>query len=104
MDWTLQSIDTNLITTIVFGAICGYTASRILGGEGFGCLGNIIVGVTGGYIGSWLFGYFKVKMMSGFFGTLIASVIGAIVLILLVEMTKYFINTNKSTARTRRRR
>ncbi len=104
MDWTLQNLDTNLMTTIVLGAVCGYTASRILGGDGFGCLGNIIVGVTGGYIGTWLVGFLKINMMGGFFGTLISSVMGALVLILLVEVAKYIINTNKSAPRTRRRK
>jgi uncharacterized membrane protein YeaQ/YmgE (transglycosylase-associated protein family) len=104
MDWTFSGVDSNLLMTVVMGAICGYTASRLLGGEGFGCLGNIVIGVAGGYIGSWLAGYFTIRMMSGFFGSLVASVIGAVLLILLVEVTKYFILRNKSLKPTRRRR
>lgn len=97
-------MNSHLLMTVVMGAICGYTASRLLGGEGFGCLGNIVVGVAGGYIGTWLSGYFKIHMMSGFFGSLISSVIGAVLLILLVEVTKYFIIRNKSVRQNRRRR
>lgn len=104
MDWSLSSIETNILPTVIMGAVCGYTASRILGGEGFGCLGNIIIGVTGGYIGTWLVGFLKVKMLGGFFGSLIASVIGAIVLILLVEITKFYIHANSSTPQRRKRR
>ncbi len=96
------AIDWALIGTIFFGAVCGYIASRILGGEGFGFLGNITVGIIGGFIGTWVVKIAKVPMLDGFFGNLITSVGGAIILIFFIEVIKYLQRTNKSKSRTRR--
>ena len=40
MDWSLGTFDWSLVATIFFGAVSGYVASRILGGEGFGFFGH----------------------------------------------------------------
>ena len=64
MEWSLGSVDWSLVLTVFFGAVSGYIASRILGGEGFGFFGNIVVGVIGGFIGSWLVKVAKVPLMS----------------------------------------
>ncbi|MBL0081234.1 MAG: DUF2929 family protein [Saprospiraceae bacterium] len=48
-------MEIQLIWTIIYGAICGYVASRILGGDGFGFLGNIVIGILGGLIGHKVF-------------------------------------------------
>ncbi|MBK8055030.1 MAG: GlsB/YeaQ/YmgE family stress response membrane protein [Saprospiraceae bacterium] len=105
MDWSLGSFDWSLVATIFFGAVSGYVASRILGGEGFGFFGNIVVGVIGGYLGSWLVKLAKVPMMHGFFGNLVSSVGGAIILIFFLELIKYMQRSNagsKTRSRTRR--
>jgi len=96
------AIDWALVGTIFFGAVCGYIASRILGGEGFGFLGNIAVGIIGGFIGTWVVKIAKVPMIDGFFGNLITSVGGAIILIFFLEVIKYLQRTNKSKTRSRR--
>lgn len=92
MDW---SINWEIIQTIFFGAVCGYIASRLLGGEGFGFLGNIIIGIVGGVIGSWLFNLLKIELMEGLVGNFISSVGGAILLIFLLK----FLNTKNNRKR-----
>jgi uncharacterized membrane protein YeaQ/YmgE (transglycosylase-associated protein family) len=105
MDWSLGTFDWSLVATVFFGAVSGYIASRILGGEGFGFLGNIVVGVIGGYLGSWLVKVAKVPMMEGFFGNLVSSVGGAIILIFFLELIKYMQKSNQSSrSRTRARK
>lgn len=101
---TWNGIDWNIVATIFFGALSGYVASRILGGEGFGFFGNIIVGVIGGFIGNWLVKLTKVPIVKGFFGNLIASVGGALVLIFFIEMIKYLQRSNKQTHKTTTRK
>ena len=44
----------SLIVTLIVGAIAGWLAARVLKRTGFGLIGDIIVGVIGGYIGTWL--------------------------------------------------
>ena len=99
MDWSLNTMDWSIVITVFCGAVSGYIASRILGGEGYGFLGNIVVGVIGGFIGTWLVKVTKVTMVDGFFGTLIASVGGAIVLIFFIELIKYLQRANKKPVR-----
>lgn len=96
MDWSLSNLDWSLVATIFFGAMSGYIASRILGGEGFGFFGNIVVGIIGGYLGSWLVKVAKIPLMEGFFGTLVSSVGGAIILIFFIELIKYMQKSNRS--------
>jgi uncharacterized membrane protein YeaQ/YmgE (transglycosylase-associated protein family) len=102
MEWSLGTFDWSLVATIFFGAVSGYIASRILGGEGFGFLGNIVVGIIGGYLGSWLVKVAKVPLMDGFFGNLISSVGGALILIFFIELIKYMQRSNQTSKRTRR--
>lgn len=90
MDWHLLEI-------IIIGAICGYVASRLLGGDGFGLIGNIFVGVLGGWIGSELIRKFAVTIPSGFLGRVISTIGGAIVLIIILEILKKI--TGKSRSR-----
>jgi uncharacterized membrane protein YeaQ/YmgE (transglycosylase-associated protein family) len=87
----------DIIWTILYGAICGYVASRILGGDGFGFLGNIVVGILGGILGSWLIKEFKVPMISGAIGNFVSSVGGAIVLIVVLEILRSIGSYSKSS-------
>lgn len=104
MDWSFSNFDWSLVATIFFGAMSGYIASRILGGDGFGFFGNIVVGIIGGYLGSWLAKVANIPLVSGFFGTLISSVGGAIILIFFIELIKYMQRSNQSTGRKTRTR
>jgi len=99
MDWSFGNFDWSLLATVFFGAVSGYIASRILGGDGFGFLGNIVVGVIGGYLGSWIVKVANIPLMQGFFGNLISSVGGAIILIFFFELIKYLQRTNQGSKR-----
>ncbi|MBK9256361.1 MAG: GlsB/YeaQ/YmgE family stress response membrane protein [Saprospiraceae bacterium] len=94
MDW-------QLIWTLFYGAVCGYVASRLIGGEGFGLLGNIVVGIFGGFIGSHLVQLAKIPMMSGYVGNFISSVAGALIFIFFLELIRYLYRSNRSTRRRR---
>ena len=45
-----------LIILLIIGAIAGWLAGMIVKGMGFGLIGNIIVGIVGAFIGTWLLG------------------------------------------------
>ncbi len=96
------TIDWAVVGTVFFGAVCGYIASRILGGDGFGFLGNIVVGIIGGFIGTWVVKIAKVPMIDGIFGNLITSVGGALLLIFFISIIKYLERTNKTKSRSKR--
>jgi len=104
MEWSLGSFDWSLVLTVFFGAVSGYIASRILGGEGFGFFGNVVVGVIGGYLGTWLVRLANIPLMKGFFGNLVSSVGGALILIFFIELIKYMQRNNQAGRRTRSKR
>ena len=53
-----------LIMTLVIGALAGWLAGKIMKGDGFGLLGNIVVGIVGAFIGGFLFGLWWVDHRS----------------------------------------
>jgi uncharacterized membrane protein YeaQ/YmgE (transglycosylase-associated protein family) len=69
---------------IVFGAIVGWLASRIMGRDGSGCMVNIALGLVGALAGGFLFralsGSFDYDQHNLIVSTLVA-VIGAILVL-----------------------
>jgi uncharacterized membrane protein YeaQ/YmgE (transglycosylase-associated protein family) len=55
----------SLLTILLIGAIAGWLAGLIVKGYGFGLLGNIIVGIIGAFVGSWLLGKLGVSLGGG---------------------------------------
>ena len=70
---------------LLIGLAAGWIASLIFTGSGSGLLVNLIVGLVGGFLGGWLVSLFG-WVPTGTFGTFIASVIGAIVLLWIVSL------------------
>lgn len=77
----------NLVWLLLIGLIAGWLAGQVTKGRGFGLLGNLIVGVIGALLGSWLFGLFGFGM-GNLLGQLIVAFIGALVLLFLVGLVK----------------
>ena len=69
-----------MISTIILGALVGFLAGHIMRGEGYGALGNIILGIFGGIIGRILFGFAGLGP-TGLIGDIIAGVVGALILV-----------------------
>ena len=72
----------DLLTWLVVGLIAGVLASLVMGGTGYGLVGDIIIGIVGAFVGGWVFGLFGSPGVSGFNLTsiLVASVGAVIVL------------------------
>jgi uncharacterized membrane protein YeaQ/YmgE (transglycosylase-associated protein family) len=87
-DYTFAGITFNLglIGWLIVGALAGLIAGNLQRGRGFGCIGNIIVGIVGAYIGGWLFSYLGVHETLGVCGSLIVSTIGAVILLFVADL------------------
>lgn len=70
-----------LIGSLITGAIIGWIASKIMNSES-SLLRNIVVGIVGSFVGSFLFGLLGFYAF-GWFANLVVSVIGACVFIWL---------------------
>jgi uncharacterized membrane protein YeaQ/YmgE (transglycosylase-associated protein family) len=77
-----------LLVILIIGAVSGWLAGVIRQGSGFGTLGNIVVGIIGSFVGDFLFTQLGVSMSEGIIGTIIRSVIGALVLLFLLGLIK----------------
>jgi len=70
---------------LLVGIISGWLAAMFSRGGGFGIWGNLLTGIVGSYIGSFLFKLMGISAY-GVIGSIIASTIGAIVLLWVIRM------------------
>lgn len=77
----------DIIWFLVIGAVVGWLAGILMKGRGFGLLGNIIVGVVGGFLGGWLAKILKIYTY-GSVGSFLVALGGAVVLLFLVGLFK----------------
>jgi len=79
----------SLIVIIIIGLIAGFLAGKIMQGSGFGIVGDIIVGVIGAFIGSWLWGLLHLPSLGPWWLTAIVSAtIGALILLFVIGLIK----------------
>jgi uncharacterized membrane protein YeaQ/YmgE (transglycosylase-associated protein family) len=74
-----------ILAWIVVGLLAGWLAGLITRAEGFGCFGNIVIGLLGAAIGGLLFSLFGVTDRAGFWGSVAVATLGAIVLLALAR-------------------
>lgn len=79
---------TSLLVILLVGGVSGWLAGLIRQGSGFGMWGNIVVGIIGSFVGDFLFNQLNVSISPGLVGTIIRSVIGALVLLFLIGLVK----------------
>ena len=78
-----------LLTWIVVGLVAGLLASFVMGGIGYGLIGDIIVGIVGAFLGGWLFSVLGVGApFGGLAGTIFSAFIGAVVLLLVLRLLR----------------
>lgn len=70
---------------LIIGLLAGWIASKIVRGSGSGLLVNLAVGLIGGILGGWLVSLIG-WVPAGSFGTLLTSILGAIVLLWFVSL------------------
>lgn len=75
-----------ILITLFVGAIAGWLAGFLYKGEGFGVLGNIIIGILGSFFGYWLLGSLGIYLGNGAIGFIITAAIGAFVILFLINL------------------
>jgi len=80
-----------LLTWILVGVISGWMAGLVMKGRGFGCFGNIVIGVIGALVGGWLAGaLFSIQNpITGFNpGTIVTAFLGAVIVLYIARLAK----------------
>lgn len=76
----------DILTLLLVGLVAGLLASWFVGGIGYGIVGDIVVGVVGAFLGSWLFRVLHVNNpVRGLAGSILVAFIGSVVLLLIVR-------------------
>lgn len=75
----------NIFLWLLVGAIAGFLAGNFTKGEGFGLLGNIVVGLIGSLVGGWLFSLFGIQD-TNFIGSTVVATAGAVVLLFVLNL------------------
>ena len=80
---TLEAI----IVIILIGAAAGWLASFIFSGSGLGPVGNIVVGILGSFVGSWLLRELKISIGGDVIvNAIITGAIGALVILFIISL------------------
>ena len=80
---------TSIITWIIVGGIAGFLAETLIGGIRTGCIGTVIVGIVGAFIGGWLFGQLHISIgATGLLNDVITAFVGAAVLLLVIRILR----------------
>ena len=76
-----------ILTWLIVGLVAGVLASLIVGGSGYGIIGDIVVGIVGAFVGGWLFRAAGWSApWGGLAGTIFVAFIGAVVLLLILHL------------------
>ena len=78
----------NIVGVIIIGILAGFIAGYLVKGTGFGWIVNLILGIAGSLLGSWVFSLIGINFGNGLLGTLIAATVGAVIIIFVVNFFK----------------
>jgi uncharacterized membrane protein YeaQ/YmgE (transglycosylase-associated protein family) len=73
---------------LVVGLIAGWLAGQIVQGTGFGIVGDLLIGIAGAFIGSWLLPQLGLHLGSGIISAIINATIGALLLLLVIRRVR----------------
>jgi uncharacterized membrane protein YeaQ/YmgE (transglycosylase-associated protein family) len=77
----------SILTWIIIGAIAGWLAGLLVKGRGHGLIGNIVIGILGAGVASLLAPRLGLQTES-FAGNIIASLLGALLLLFLAGLAR----------------
>lgn len=54
--------------------------------SGLGLIGNIVVGIIGGFVGYWLLGKLGINLGTGWISAILTGAVGAIIILILLNL------------------
>lgn len=77
-----------LIIILVVGLVSGWLAGQIVKGTGLGIIGDLVFGILGAYIGSWLLPRLGIHLGVGILSAIVNATLGAVVLLALIKVVR----------------
>jgi uncharacterized membrane protein YeaQ/YmgE (transglycosylase-associated protein family) len=77
-----------LLVILFVGLVAGWLAGKVVRGTGFGIIGDIVVGIAGALVASFLFPKLGIRIGTGLVSEIVYSAIGAVILLLVVRLVR----------------
>jgi uncharacterized membrane protein YeaQ/YmgE (transglycosylase-associated protein family) len=77
-----------ILAALVIGAIAGWLAGVIVRGAGFGLIGNIVVGIIGALVASWVLPQLHIELAAGTLGAILDATVGAVIVLVVLSLIK----------------
>ena len=79
----------SILVILLVGLIAGWLAGQIVQGTGFGLVGDILIGIVGAFLASWLFPKLGIHIATtGLIREIIYATLGAIILLLILRLVR----------------
>ena len=78
----------SLIVILFVGLVAGWLAGKVVRGSGFGLIGDIVIGIAGAFVATFLFPKLGIHLGLGLVSEIIYSAIGAVILLLVVRLIR----------------
>jgi len=78
----------SFLTWIIVGLIAGVLASLVMGGTGYGLIGDIIIGIVGAFVGGWLLPKLGIHLGVGLVALIASATLGAVALLLVIRLIR----------------
>ncbi len=76
-----------MLFAILIGLIAGWLTGKLMSGGGYGIFADILLGLVGAVIGSWIFNSLGI-VVNGGIGYLAMATVGAVVLVGIVHLVR----------------
>jgi uncharacterized membrane protein YeaQ/YmgE (transglycosylase-associated protein family) len=75
-----------LLGWLLIGLLAGWLAGKLARGRGFGCIGDVVLGLIGSVIGGWIFTKLGIVHADTFLFSLAAATVGAVILVSIAHL------------------
>lgn len=79
----------SLLIILIVGIVAGWLAGQIVDGAGFGMVGDLLIGIAGAFIGTWVLRRLGIHLGPGMIAAIVDATIGAVLLLLIVRLVRF---------------
>jgi uncharacterized membrane protein YeaQ/YmgE (transglycosylase-associated protein family) len=78
----------SLLIIVVVGVVAGWLAGQLVRGTGFGLVGDLLIGIAGAFVGTWLLPQLNVHLGAGIVAAIANATIGAMILLVIIRVVR----------------
>lgn len=77
-----------LLYILLVGLVAGWATGKIMKGGGYGVLTDILLGIAGAILGSWILRMLGFYTSGGLIPSILVAILGAVLLVVIVRALK----------------